>query len=297
MSHPSQTSSIKKWKDAPTRSVDVAGTKFVYRRLGPATGVPVIMLNHWGAVLDNFDPRIVDGLAATRPVIAFDYRGVGASGGKAPLAVAEMAEDTIAFIRALGFAEVDLLGFSLGGFVAQDIVLKEPDLIRKVILTGTGPAGGEGIEKVGRVSWPLIIKGLLTFRDPKYYLFFTSTANGRRAANDFLERLKERKVDRDKPIAMAVFLRQLKAIKAWGMQAQQDLGAIRKPVLVANGDQDVMVPSSNSVALARRLPNAELVFYEDAGHGGIFQYHEAFVKKALEFLGPEYSDAASHPDS
>ncbi|HEV8262642.1 MAG TPA: alpha/beta hydrolase [Burkholderiales bacterium] len=297
MSHPSQTSSIKKWKDAPTRSVDVAGTKFVYRRLGPATGVPVIMLNHWGAVLDNFDPRIVDGLAATRPVIAFDYWGVGASGGKAPLAVAEMAEDTIAFIRALGFAEVDLLGFSLGGFVAQDIVLKEPDLIRKVILTGTGPAGGEGIEKVGRVSWPLIIKGLLTFRDPKYYLFFTSTANGRRAANDFLERLKERKVDRDKPIAMAVFLRQLKAIKAWGMQAQQDLGAIRKPVLVANGDQDVMVPSSNSVALARRLPNAELVFYEDAGHGGIFQYHEAFVKKALEFLGPEYSDAASHPDS
>jgi len=295
VNHPSQASSIKKWKDAPTRSVDVTGTKFVYRQLGPATGVPVIMLNHWGAVLDNFDPRIVDGLAATRPVIAFNYRGVGASGGTAPLAVAEMAEDTIAFIRALGFAKVDLL--SLGGFVAQDIVLKQPDLIRKVILTGTGPAGGEGIEKVGRVSWPLIIKGLLTFRDPKYYLFLTSTANGRRAATAFLERLKERKADRDKPIAMAVFLRQLKAIKAWGMQAQQDLGAIRKPVLVANGDQDIMVPSSNSVALARRLPNAELVLYEDAGHGGIFQYHEAFVKKALEFLGPEYSDAASHPDS
>jgi pimeloyl-ACP methyl ester carboxylesterase len=165
-----------------------------------------------------------------------------------------------------------------------DIVLKAPDLIRKVILTGTGPAGGEGIEKAGAVSWPLIIKGMLTFRDSKFYLFFTSTANGRRAAKDFLRRLQERKADRDKPIAVGAFLRQLKAIKAWGTQAPQDLGAIRKAVLVANGDQDKMVPSRNSIDLARRLPNAELVLYEDAGHGGIFQYHEAFVKKALAFL-------------
>jgi len=256
----------------------------VYRQLGPAAGVPVILLNHWGAVLDNFDPRIVDGLAATRPVIALDYRGVGASTGKARLTVAEMAQDTIAFIRALGFEEVDLLGFSLGGFVVQDIVRQTPGLVRKVILTGTGPAGGEGIEKVGPVSWPLIIKGMLTLRDPKFYLFFTSTANGRRAAKAFLERLQERKTDRDKPIRMAAFLRQLKAIKAWGTQAPQDLSAIRKPVLVANGDHDIMVPSSNTIDLARRLPNAELVLYEDAGHGGIFQYHEAFVSKALEFL-------------
>ena len=284
MSHPLQTSSIDKWIDAPTRRVDAAGATFAYRRLGPATGVPVILLNHWGAVLDNFDPRIVDGLAATRPVIAVNYRGVGASGGKAPLTVSEMAEDAIAVIRALGFEEVDLIGFSLGGFVAQDIVRKEPDLIRKVILAGTGPAGGEGIEQVGPVSWPLIIKGMLTFRDPKYYLFFTSAANSRRAAKDFLERLKERKADRDKPITLAAFLRQLKAIKAWGKQAPQDLSVILKPILVANGDQDIMVPSSNSIDLARRLPNAELVLYEDAGHGGIFQYHETFVKKALAFL-------------
>ena len=120
MSHPLQkTGSIDKWIDAPTRRVDVAGATFVYRKLGPATGVPVILLNHWGAVLDNFDPRIVDGLAATRPVIAVNYRGVGASDGKAPLTVAEMAEDAIAVIRALGFYEVDLIGFSLGGFVAH----------------------------------------------------------------------------------------------------------------------------------------------------------------------------------
>jgi pimeloyl-ACP methyl ester carboxylesterase len=286
MSHPLQSSSIDKWIDAPTRRVDAAGATFVYRRLGPATGVPVILLNHWGAVLDNFDPRIVDGLAATRPVIAVNYRGVGASGGKAPLTVAEMAEDAIAVILALGFDEVDLIGFSLGGFVAQDIVLKEPDVIRKLILAGTGPAGGQGIEQVGPVSWPLIIKGMLTFRDPKYFLFFTSAANSRRAAKDFLERLKERKADRDKPITLGAFLRQLKAIKAWGKQAPQDLSVILKPILVANGDQDIMVPSSNSIDLARRLPNAELVLYEDAGHGGIFQYHEAFVEKVREFLEP-----------
>ena len=284
MPHPLQTSSIDKWIDAPTKRVDAAGATFVYRRLGPATGVPVILLNHWGAVLDNFDPRIVDGLAATRPVVAINYRGVGASGGKAPLTVAEMAEDAIAVILALGFDEVDLIGFSLGGFVAQDIVLKEPDVIRKLILAGTGPAGGEGIEQVGPVSWPLIIKGMLTFRDPEYFLFFTSAANSRRAAKDFLERLKERKTDRDKPITLGAFLRQLKAIKAWGKQAPQDLSVILKPILVANGDQDIMVPSSNSIDLARRLPNAELVLYEDAGHGGIFQYHETFVKKALAFL-------------
>ena len=284
MSHPLQTGPVEKWIHAPTRRVDAAGATFVYRKLGPATGVPVILLNHWGAVLDNFDPRIVEGLAATTPVIAINYRGVGASGGKAPLTVTEMAQDAIAVIRALGFDRVDLIGFSLGGFVAQDIVLQEPNLIRKLILAGTGPAGGEGIEKVGPVSWPLIIKGMLTFRDPKYYLFFTSTANSRRAAKDFLDRLKERKADRDKPIALGAFLRQLKAIKAWGKQAPQDLGTIPKPVLVANGDQDIMVPSSNSVDLARRLPNAELVLYEDAGHGGIFQYHDSFVKRVLAFL-------------
>lgn len=284
ISYPPQTRSVRTWNDTPTGSVDASGTTFVYRRLGPAAGMPVIMLNHWGAVLDNFDPRIVDGIAANRPVIAFNYRGVGASGGKAPLTVADMAEDTIAFIRALGFEKVDLLGFSLGGFVAQDIVLKQPDLVRKIILTGTGPAGGEGIKKVGAASWPLILKGMLTFRDPKFYLFFTSTANGRQAAKDFLKRLKERKADRDKPITVSAFLRQLKAIKAWSTQPQQDLGAIQKPVLVANGDQDKMVPSNNSIDLARRLPNAELVLYKDAGHGGIFQYHEAFVRKALAFL-------------
>jgi esterase/lipase len=188
-------------------------------------------------------------------VLALNYQGVGASVGRAALTVAEMARDTIAFVRALGFEQVDLLGFSLGGFVAQDIVLKEPELVRKVILTGTGPARGEGIDKVGPVSWPLIIKGVLTLRDPKFYLFFTTTANGRRAAKAFLERLKERKAMRDRPITMSAFLRQLKAIKAWGTQASQELGAILKPVLVANGDQNKMVPSRSAFTLAKLRPS------------------------------------------
>ena len=154
VSHPG---SVVRYVDAPNLSISAAGTTFAYRDIGPRTGVPLILLNHWGAVLDNFDPPIVDGLATRHRVIAIDYRGIGASGGKAPVSVGEMAEDTIALIAALGFEKVDLLGFSLGGFVAQDIALKAPGLVRKLILTGTGPAGGKGIEKVGPVSWPCLL--------------------------------------------------------------------------------------------------------------------------------------------
>ena len=270
--------------DTSTRSIDLDGTTFAYRDLGPRGGVPLVLLNHWGAVLDNFDPRIVDGLSRKHRVIAIDYRGIGASGGTAPVTIDAMARDAIALIHALGFEKIDLLGFSLGGFVAQDIVLKAPGLVRRLILTGTGPAGGTGIDKVGAVSWPLIVKGLLTRRDPKTYLFFTSTDNGRQAAKDFLKRLAERKTGRDKGPTPRAFLRQLKAIQAWGRQAPQDLGGIRIPVLIANGDNDIMVPTANSHDMARRIPGSQLVIYRDAGHGGIFQYHGEFVPKALAFL-------------
>ncbi|WP_173477411.1 alpha/beta fold hydrolase [Pseudomonas chlororaphis] len=270
--------------DAPTHTINVDATAFAYRDVGPRGGVPVVLLNHWGAVLDNFDPRIVDGLASRHRVIAIDYRGIGASGGIAPVTVGAMARDVIALIEALGLEQVDLLGFSLGGFVAQDVVLKAPKLVRRLILTGTGPAGGTGIDKVGPVSWPLMLKGLLTLQDPKTYFFFTSTANGRQAAKAFLERLKERRVDRDKGPTPRAFLRQLQAIKAWGRQAPQPLDGIRIPVLIANGDNDIMVPTVNSHDMARRIPGSELVIYPDAGHGGIFQYHSAFVPLALRFL-------------
>jgi len=270
--------------DTPNRSIDVDGTAFAYRDLGPRTDVPLVLLNHWGAVLDNFDPSIVDGLSRKHRIIALDYRGIGASGGTAPMTIEAMAKDVITLIHTLGFEKVDLLGFSLGGFVAQDIVLKAPELVRRLILTGTGPAGGEGIDQVGAVSWPLMAKGLLTLRDPKTHLFFTSTVRGRQAAAAFLDRLKERKADRDKGPTPSAFLRQLKAIKAWGRQARQDLGSISIPVLIANGDNDIMVPTVNSHDMARRIPGSQLVIYKDAGHGGIFQYHDEFVSKALAFL-------------
>ena len=280
----SQTGSSSAWKDASTNGVDVGGTKFVYRQLGPDTGVPVIFLNHLAAELDRWDPRVVDGIAAKHRVIAFDNRGIGASDGSTPNSVAAMARDAVAFIRALGFEKVDLLGFSLGGFISQVIAQEEPQLVRKIILAGTGPAGGTGIDKVTSVTIRDMIKAALTFKHPEYYLFFTETRNGRRAAREFLDRLKERAENRDKPVSLIAFITQLKAIHSWGRQAPADLSRIHHPVLVANGDQDKMVPSSNSVDLAHRLPNADLVLYDDAGHGGIFQYHEQFVKKALGFL-------------
>jgi pimeloyl-ACP methyl ester carboxylesterase len=272
------------FSNAANQSIMVNGVRFAYRDIGPAIGVPLVLFNHWGAVLDNFDPAIIDGLAQTRRVITTDYRGIGGSGGTAPLTVGEMADDAIQLIRALGLETVDVLGFSLGGFVAQDIALKAPDRVRRLILTGTGPAGGDGIDRVGAVTWPLILKGLLTFRDPKVYLFFTSTANGRRSASLYLRRLKARKNNRDKGPTPSAFLRQLKAITAWGQQPPQDLGRLRIPTLIVNGDSDIMVPSVNSMALAKRIPNAQLVIYEDAGHGGIFQHCVDFVAKAQAFL-------------
>ena len=171
-----------------------------------ATSAPrptyLVLFNHWGAVLDNFDPGIIDGLAQTRRIIATDYRGIGGSGGTAPLTVGEMADDAIQLIQALGFETIDVLGFSLGGFVAQDIALKAPELVRRLILAGTGPAGGTGIDKVGAVSWPLMIKGLLTLRDPKFYLFFTSTPNGRRSALAVFATLERaQKKSRQRPVA------------------------------------------------------------------------------------------------
>lgn len=270
--------------EAPTQFITAAGSRFAYRELSRSGDVPVVMLNHWGANLDNFDPSIVDGLARRHRVIAIDYRGIGASTGTAPVTVGEMARDTMALIRAMGFAQVDLFGFSLGGFVAQDIAIREPGLVRKLILTGTGPAGGAGIDQVGPVSWPLMLKGLLTLRDPKFYLFFTSTENGRRSADAFLRRLKERKTARDKGPSPRAFLRQLQAIKAWGQQPPQDLSRLHMPVLIANGDHDIMVPTPLSHDMAHRFPNAQLVIYDDAGHGGVFQYHADFASKALAFL-------------
>ncbi|MEU9291982.1 alpha/beta hydrolase [Streptomyces sp. NPDC048275] len=277
--------STSSYKNASTRSVSVRGEDFAYRELGPQDGVPLILLIHLAGVLDNWDPRVVDGLAVRRRVIAFDNRGVGGSSGSTPDTIEAMARDAVLFVRALGFDQVDLLGLSMGGFIAQVIAKEEPRLVRKVILAGTGPAGGPGIDHVPALTIRATLKGALTRQDPKLSLFFTETAGGRRAGHAFLERLKERTHHRDKDISLPSVRAQLKAIKQWGRQAPSDLSHIRQPALVANGEKDRMVPSQNTLDLATRLPQSELVpLYRDAGHGGIFQYHDEFVTSALEFL-------------
>jgi pimeloyl-ACP methyl ester carboxylesterase len=272
------------WKTAPTHTIHAGGVRFAYRQLGPSTGVPVVFLTHLAAVLDNWDPRIVDGIAARHRVITFDNRGVGASSGSTPTTIEQMASDALTLIRALGFDQVDLFGLSMGGMIAQVIAQEEPRLVRKMILAGTGPAGGDGIDKVTRISYLDTARALLTRRDPKEFLFFTRTPNGRGAAKELLARLDERTNDRDKAISVGSFRAQLKAIHRWGQQKPADLASIHQPVLVMNGESDRMVPTRNTVDLDRRLPNSELVLYPDAGHGGVFQFHEDFVKRALEFL-------------
>lgn len=276
---------IVKFQHVETKFVESNGIRFAYRELGQWGGIPVIFLHHLAAVLDNWDPRVVDGFAAKHHVVTFDNRGIGASSGAPANSIEQMATDAITFIKAMGFKKVDLSGFSMGGMVAQEIVLMEPSLVRKLILTGTGPAGGEGIRTVARVTYYDILRGLLTFQDQKQFLFFTRTPNGIRAGKAFLERLKERTKNRDTPVKLSALFAQLKALKSWGSKTPADLSQIHQPVLVANGDNDRMVPTVNSYDLARRLPNAELVIYPDAGHGGVFQNHDAFVKKALAFLG------------
>jgi pimeloyl-ACP methyl ester carboxylesterase len=275
------------WKDVPTRTVDVGGTQFAYRELGADSDVPVVFLHHLTAVLDDWDPRVIDGIAAERRVIAFDNRGVGASGGSVPHTVEEMGRDAIAFIHALGLDKVDLIGFSLGGGVAQMVALQAPDLVRQMILAGTGPRGGEGIDEMTRIAAVAYLKAALTLKDPRNFLFFPRTPTGKRAAKDYLGRLKERTTGRDKRISLQARRAQLKAIRAAGKSAPDDLSRITQPVFVANGDHDLMVASSHSADMARRLPNARLTIYPDSGHGGVFQHHEEFVPAALAFLnGP-----------
>jgi pimeloyl-ACP methyl ester carboxylesterase len=275
---------MTRWKDVPTRTVDVNGVPFVYRELGAESEVPVVFLHHFTAVLDDWDPRIIDGIAEHHRVIAFNNRGVGATTSTVPADLERMGADAIAFIRALGHEKVDLFGFSVGGAVAQMVALQAPDLVRRMVLAGTGPRGGGGIWKMPFIVGGAYFKAFLTRKDPRHFLFFPRNAEGKKAATEYFERLAERTQDRDKPISRQARLAQLRAITAGGMHAPDDLSAITIPVLVANGDHDLMVASEHSADMARRLPDAKLVIYPNSGHGGVFQYHQQFVPEVLEFL-------------
>jgi pimeloyl-ACP methyl ester carboxylesterase len=275
---------MSSWKTTPTQTVDVGGVPFAYRELGQPGGIPVVFLHHFTAVLDDWDPRVLDGVAAGHHVIAFDNRGVGASGGRVPTDLEQMGADAISFIRTLGHEKVDLIGFSLGGAVAQMVALQAPGLVRRLVIAGSGPRGGGGIWKMPFIVGGAYAKAFLTRQDPRNFLFFPRTPSGKKAASAYLGRLGERTVERDSPISQQARVAQLVAITRGGLHAPDDLSRITVPVLVANGDNDLMVASKHSADMASRLPDARLRIYQGSGHGGIFQHHEEFVPEVLAFL-------------
>jgi pimeloyl-ACP methyl ester carboxylesterase len=276
---------ITSYANAPARTVEAGGVTYAYRELGPKGGIPVVFFVHLAATLDNWDPRIIDPIAKHRHVITFDNRGVGASTGVVPDSIEAMAADAYTFIRALGFDRIDVFSFSLGGMVAQALVVEHPELVRKLVLTGTGPAGGTDIDKVVGTTYFDILRATLTRSDAKEFLFFNRNATGKPAAKAFVQRLQERTIDRDDPITVKAFRTQLRAITKWGRSAPADLSKLTQPTLIANGDHDRMVPSVLSEDLHRRIRGSELIIYPDSGHGGIFQFHDQFAPVAVEFLG------------
>ncbi|MBD7957745.1 alpha/beta hydrolase [Microbacterium sp. Sa4CUA7] len=279
---------ITSYAEAPTKTLTVGGDTFAYRELGPEEEVPVVFFTHLAATLDNWDPRIIDAIAATRRVITFDQLGVGASSGRFPDTLDQAADDAHTFIvTGLGYPKIDVFAFSMGGMIAQDLVVKHPDLVRRLVLTGTGPRGGEGIDKVVGVTYWDILRSALARSDAKGFLFFPRDAAGKKAGKAFVERLKERTTDRDKPLSTRAFRTQLKAIQKYGRSAPSDLSVITVPTLIANGDHDRMVPSMLSEDLHRRIAGSRLIIYPDSGHGAIFQYGEDFAPVAAEFLSAD----------
>ena len=275
---------VTSYAQAPTRTIAAGGVRYAYRELGPKGGIPVVFFVHLAANLDNWDPRIVDAIAKKRHVIAFDQRGVGASTGTVPETIDEAADHAYEFITALGFEKIDIFSFSMGGFIAQDLIVKHPDLVRKLVLTGTGPRGGRDIPKVVGVTYWDILRATLTRSDPKEFLFFNRDAAGKIAGKAFVERLAERTADRDKAVSIKAFRTQLRAIQKYGRSAPSELSTFTQPTLIANGDNDRMVPSVLSEDLHRRIEGSELIIYPDSGHGGVFQFHEKFAPVAAEFL-------------
>ena len=277
------TQSRTRYRDVATSTIDVGGAVFAYRSYGPERGLPLVLLTHLGANLDGWDPRVIDGLARDRRVLAIEYRGVGASTGAIRGSIDEMAADMIAVIRALGYDRVDLFGLSMGGMVAQALVTQAPDVVDRLILAGAGPSGGPGLTRLTGVMIRSILRAVLTFTDPKSRLFFTRTPTGERAARDYLNRLAERTADRDRPVPPGVYRAQLSAVKKWGGSSPATFSG-SGPVLIVHGDSDRMVPPANAYSLARLLPGAIVTIYPDSGHGVVFQNHDAFIALALDFL-------------
>jgi pimeloyl-ACP methyl ester carboxylesterase len=272
---------------APTRFAEANGDRFAYRRWGNAGSgqPPLFFLQHFRGGMDHWDPLMTDGLAAGREVILFNGRGVASSPGEPRTRIEDMADDAAAAIRSLGLSKVDVVGFSLGGFQAQDLTLRHPDLVRKLMLIGTGPRGGNPESEPGVLeAAPRPVPTL----DDFLYLFFGRSEAAKQAGRDFWERRHQR-VDQDPPSSPQVIQAQIEANMYYLPPPNKHdrfahLRAITQPTFILNGNNDVMIPTINSFHMAQNIPAAQMFIYPDAGHAPHFQYPDRFLKHALQFL-------------
>jgi pimeloyl-ACP methyl ester carboxylesterase len=281
---------------AETQFIEVCGTRYAYRRFGRGSRPPLLCLQHFTGTLDNWDPAVTDPLAEGREVILFESAGLGRSSGTVPQTIAGMSTHALAFLDGLTLSRCDVLGYSLGGMVAQQMALERPAIFRRMILVGTAPRGGEDIMHLEK---PRLAKAL---GDPALQgyavlqkLFFAPTASSQAAGAAFITRLLQRTVDREPVSGAAVAQAQMASFRDWERFTGDrfaELRGIRQPTLVVNGVFDDMIPVANSYWLSANLPNAVLITYPDAGHGSLFQFHESFTRQAIAFLG---SDSASAP--
>jgi pimeloyl-ACP methyl ester carboxylesterase len=275
---------------APTQFVQTAGIKFAYRRLGKHAGIPIVLLQHFTGNLDNWDPIIIDGLAADREVIIFNNRGVASTEGEVPLTYQAMADDAIAFIEALGLKKIDLLGFSMGGGIAQLIALARPDLVHKLILVGIAPRNGDGMQEMSAEAKSVFGKQREVADELWLDVFFSPSTKSQAAGRKFLDRYRSRTKDRDVTINERVAGNQLTAIGEWGgpkiagEERFAYLKGIKQPTLVINGSNDIIVPTINSYHLQQNIPNATLILFPDSNHGSFYQYPTEFLTYAGSFL-------------
>jgi pimeloyl-ACP methyl ester carboxylesterase len=272
---------------APTQFVDVNGIQIAYRRFGKTGNLPLVFFQHFTGTLDNWDPAVTDPLSEEREIIIFDNRGIASSEGEPPHTIAEIAKDAEAFIDALGLSKVDLFGFSMGSFAAQQVAVDRPELVNRIILVGSGPRGGEGLETFLPEVWALFEK---EYNQPDELLldtFFAPTETSQTAGWQFLERIRVRKEDRDIPINDKVVPAQLAAISEWGKKREGSFDYLKKithPVLIVNGKEDIIFPTVNSYLLQQHLPNAQLILYPDSNHASQYQFHKNFVLQVRLFL-------------
>jgi pimeloyl-ACP methyl ester carboxylesterase len=271
----------------PTEFVEANGIRFAYRRFGKKSGVPLVFNMHLNGNLDMWDPAVTDGLAREREVILFDNAGVGSSTGEVPTTFAEMAKNAIAFIEALGLKQVDVFGFSIGGMIAQNIVMQRPELVRKLVLVGTGPRNGDSMQDLTPEAKAILAKA---YNPPMHIwldMLFAPTPASQAAGLEYLERIASRTENRDTEVNEKVGAAQVAAVMEWGKPAGERfayLKEIQQPTLVVAGNHEVIVYTINSLHLAENLPNAKLIVYPDSNHGSYNQYHEEFVFDTNRFL-------------